>query len=261
MGNRYLDVVHLTDTHLFAEADGELLGVVTDAALRAVVADVLRRVPAPDLVLVTGDLVHDETLAGYQRLRSILDGLPAPVYALPGNHDDRALLANVFRGSPAGAGAAAVHGQWQVICLDSSVPGRVEGTLDSRQLSWLENELAQRRAPHALVCLHHPPVLIGSRWLDRLGLEQGPELLRVASASARVRGIVWGHVHQVWEKTVESVCLLATPATCVQFLPGAESFALDGESKPGWRWLRLHEDGRIETTVHWIELAGPTVSR
>lgn len=260
MAKTYLDVAHLTDTHLFAAAEGELLGVVTDLSLREVVADVRAHLPVPDFVLVTGDLVHDETLAGYQRLRSILDAFVAPVYTLPGNHDDRSLLAKVFSGSPAGAGIAAVHGSWQVLCLDSSVPGRVEGVLASEQLDWLERELAQRRAPNVLLCLHHQPVMIGSRWLDRLGLVQGPDLLRIARTSGRVRGIVWGHIHQEWDSTQDSIRLLATPATCAQFLPGAENFTLDVASKPGWRWLRLHDDGTIETSVRRVVERGPVAS-
>lgn len=256
MAKTFLDVVHLTDTHLFAEETGELLGVVTERTLRDVVADVQRRVPAPDLVLVTGDLVHDETLAGYQRLRAILEVFTAPVYMLPGNHDDRALLASVFRGSAAGAGVASVHGRWQIVCLDSSEPGRVEGVLGTDQLNWLRDELAQRRAPHVLLCLHHQPVPIGTQWLDRLGLLQGPELLRVAKDSGSVRGIIWGHVHQAWDQTQDAIRLLATPATCVQFLPGAVNFALDLDGDPGWRWLRLHDDGGIETAVHRVARTG-----
>lgn len=256
MAKTFLDVVHLTDTHLFASEQGELLGVVTERALRSVVADVQNRVPSPDLVLVTGDLVHDETLAGYERLRAILGVFTAPVYTLPGNHDDRALLASVFRGSAAGTGVAAAHGRWQVICLDSSVPGRVEGVLGPDQLVWLRNELSQQRAPHVLLCLHHQPLPIGTPWLDRLGLLQGAELLRLAKGSGTVRGIIWGHVHQAWDQTRDSIRLLATPATCVQFLPGAEHFALDLDSDPGWRWLRLHDDGNIETKVYRVAGAG-----
>lgn len=220
-------------------------------------ADIHVTVPAPDFVLVTGDLVHDETLAGYQRLRAILDQFSAPVYALPGNHDDRSVLVSVFGDSPVGGGAAFLHGPWQVLCLDSSVPGRVEGSLSVQQLSWLGEQLDGAQvphAPHALVCVHHHPVPMGSRWLDRLALEQGPELLAATQASGRVRGIVWGHVHQEWDSTMASVRLLASPSTCAQFLPRAESFALDAASNPGWRWLHLHNDGRIETGVRRVAL-------
>ena len=42
--------------------------------------------------------------------------------------------------------------------------------------------------------------------------------------------------------------LLASPSTCVQFAPGSEEFQVD-RSAPGYRWLRLHADGRLDTGV------------
>ena len=42
--------------------------------------------------------------------------------------------------------------------------------------------------------------------------------------------------------------LLASPSTCVQFAPGSEEFQVDSEA-PGYRWLRLLPDGRLETGV------------
>ena len=56
---------------------------------------------------------------------------------------------------------------------------------------------------------------------------------------------VIGYIHRMHEKMGEN-------RTCAQFLPGSEDFALDTRP-PGWRWLELHADGRIETQVHWLE--------
>jgi Icc protein len=46
--------------------------------------------------------------------------------------------------------------------------------------------------------------------------------------------------------------LMATPSSCVQFLPRADDFALD-DRPPGYRQLVLHADGRIDTQVQWLE--------
>jgi Icc protein len=45
---------------------------------------------------------------------------------------------------------------------------------------------------------------------------------------------------------------MASPSTCIQFAPNSEDFKLD-ERAPGYRWLRLHDDGRIETGVSRID--------
>ena len=39
-----------------------------------------------------------------------------------------------------------------------------------------------------------------------------------------------------------------SPSTCVQFAPGSKSFKVDNQP-PGYRWLELHIDGRLETGV------------
>ena len=45
-----------------------------------------------------------------------------------------------------------------------------------------------------------------------------------------------------------NIRLMSTPSTCIQFLPGSEDFAVDSRA-PGYRWLTLHENGRIESGV------------
>ena len=42
--------------------------------------------------------------------------------------------------------------------------------------------------------------------------------------------------------------LLASPSTCIQFAPASEDFATDNQA-PGYRWLRLYDDGRVETAI------------
>jgi len=63
-----------------------------------------------------------------------------------------------------------------------------------------------------------------------------------------VRGVLWGHVHQQIDQQRNGVSLMASPSTCVQFAPGSMKFKAD-DMQPGYRWLDLHGDGRIETAV------------
>ncbi|MOA49871.1 3',5'-cyclic adenosine monophosphate phosphodiesterase CpdA [compost metagenome] len=64
----------------------------------------------------------------------------------------------------------------------------------------------------------------------------------------QVKAMLWGHIHQEFDQLREQVRLLASPSTCVQFAPGSEEFQVD-RSAPGYRWLRLHADGLLETGV------------
>ncbi|MGV8161463.1 3',5'-cyclic-AMP phosphodiesterase, partial [Pseudomonas aeruginosa] len=38
----------------------------------------------------------------------------------------------------------------------------------------------------------------------------------------------------------------------VQFAPGSSDFTLD-RLAPGYRWLRLHDDGRLETGISRVD--------
>ena len=59
-------LVQLTDSHLFAEAGGKLLGMDTGESLQRVVDLVIDEHPSVDLILATGDLSQDGSLASYQ---------------------------------------------------------------------------------------------------------------------------------------------------------------------------------------------------
>ncbi len=103
-----------------------------------------------------------------------------------------------------------------------------------------------------MVCLHHHPITMGSRWLDTVGLAEPEAFWRVIDSHAHVRAVVWGHVHQVYDGRRGDVRLFATPSTGAQFLPKSDRYAVDSRP-PAYRHFDLHADGRIDTAVHWIE--------
>ena len=87
-------VLQLSDTHLYADREGTLAGVNTHDTMLQTLDMALRTLPRkPDLLIATGDLVHDASTAGYDRLALSLLELQIPVYYLPGNHDDPGLMA------------------------------------------------------------------------------------------------------------------------------------------------------------------------
>src|SRR5919204_4386457 len=115
-------LVQLSDPHIGATwADADPVAGLT-AAVEAV-----RRLPdAPDAVLVSGDLADHAADEEYEIVRELLARLGAPVYALPGNHDDRDTLRRHF-GLPAPPGAPVQYavdlGPMRLVVLDSQRPG------------------------------------------------------------------------------------------------------------------------------------------
>jgi Icc protein len=151
-------------------------------------------------------------------------------------------------------------GLWRIILLDSCIAGSASGRLSASSLTALEGALATAGNRHCLVSLHHHPVGMESRWLDRVGLENADEFLRTVDRHRNVRAIVWGHVHQSYDGLRNGVRLLATPASCAQFLPHADEFAVDRQP-PGYRTLELRADGSLLTEVVWVEESAAGYSR
>lgn len=245
-------LTHITDPHLYGR-EGELLrGIATLPSLEATLAHAQRRDGwPPHAVLVTGDLVQDDP-AGYAHFRRIFGSLRLPVLCLPGNHDEPAAMRRELDCAPFVTGGHVDLGLWRIVLLDSTIPGAAGGRLGAQSLAALKSALDGAPQRHALVCLHHHPVPMESRWLDHVGLQNADEFLDVIDRHPNVRGIVWGHVHQSYDGLRKGVRLLATPSTCAQFLPRAEQFALD-RRPPGYRTLELRADGSMVTEVVWVE--------
>ncbi len=243
-----LKLLQFTDTHLYADAGGALLGINTEQSLLAILALAQRQHWPADLVLTTGDLVHDGSPQAYTRFLQHFRSLNTPVYCLPGNHDARDTLRNHLQHDSVQWTTQVIRGAWQFCLLDTSVPGSEGGHLATTELQRLEAQLSAHPELHALICLHHQPVPVGSRWLDTMAVDNAGELFTVLDRHPQVRAILWGHVHQDFRQHRNGVELIASPSTCIQFAPQSEDFAID-EIPPGYRWLHLHEDGRIETGV------------
>lgn len=242
-------VLHLTDTHLHEAPEGISGGINTLSSLEEVIALARRDHWPADAVVVTGDLANDSGEGAYQLLRCTLREVSAPVYCLAGNHDDPALMQRILAGANIHLLQHALLGPWLLVFLNTYVPGQTGGHLDKAELQSLETILQRHAHSPALVFLHHPPVPIGSPWLDALGLDNPEDLFAVIDRSDEVKGILWGHAHQAFSSVRRGVQLLGTPSTCMQFKPGAEFYTLDSQ-KPGYRWLVLKPDGTFDTGIH-----------
>lgn len=240
-------LVQLSDSHLFAEEDGKLLGMNTHDSLAKVVDRVQAEQPEIDLILATGDLSQDGSVASYQRFGQLTAALDTLTRWFPGNHDELPAMREACNSSDLLQPVVDL-GNWRITLLDSSIPGAVPGYLADDQLELLEKALSEAPERHHLVCFHHHPVSIGCRWMDPIGIRNPDSLFAVLDRYPQVKAVLWGHVHQEFDQQRGNVRLLASPSTCVQFAPGSEEFQVD-TTAPGYRWLRLHNDGKLETGV------------
>jgi len=242
-------VLQLTDTHLCHARGGTLLGMDTDHSLQAVIDLVKKERSGVDVLLGTGDLADGGAGPAYERLQMYFDQLTGDNFWLPGNHDSRSKMEAAVN-SAVRLCKEIRAGHWQILLLDSQVPGEVGGALCAAELQLLEQALqgARQQRLYTLVCLHHQPVAVGCEWLDQQMVSNAGAFFDILDRHSNVRGVLWGHVHQEIDKQRNGVRLLASPSTCVQFAAGSVKFKAD-DQPPGYRWLDLHSDGRIETAV------------
>jgi Icc protein len=247
-----LRLIQFTDPHLYGSETETLRGIATLPALKAALADAQSSSAwPPDVVLVTGDLVQDDP-TGYAHIRRLFGALGRPVLCIPGNHDDPAAMHRELRSQPFTVGGFYDSGAWRIVLLDSYLAGAASGRLSEKSLSQLDDALRTSDGRHCMVTLHHHPIAMSSRWLDRVGLENSAEFWNVIDRHDCVRAVVWGHVHQAYDGLRKDVRLLATPSTCAQFVPYADEFAVD-RRPPAYRTLELQSDGSLLTEVVWVE--------
>ena len=239
-------IVQLTDCHLPAGRKQKFRGISPHENLNRLIDRV--KAMNPDLLLATGDLSEDGSRASYLALRNYLKPLGIPVLALPGNHDDPGLLAEVFPGSPVDTIVVSEHGPWQVVRLNSCLPGRPEGRLSEKTLTDLERFLGNNQQRPLLIALHHQPVSIGSPWIDKYRLQNPEHFLQLIDQQANVKAVVWGHVHQVFEASRNGIAMLGSPSSAINGLTAAQKFTPDARG-PAFRWLELKADGTTLTGV------------
>jgi Icc protein len=242
-------LLQITDCHLYASPERRLAGLQTQQTFDAVLELARKEFHTTDLVLATGDLVHDASAEGYRRLRERFESIGRPVYCLPGNHDIPEVMGRIMNRGNVTSPESVRHGNWIIILLDSTVAGREGGHLRADQLERLERNLEAHAECHAMITLHHHPAPIGSAWMDRMALDNPTDFFRIVDRYPRIRAIVCGHIHQEFDSYYRHVRLLGAPSTCVQFTPRLDQFSLD-VAPPGLRWLELGADGSVDTGIH-----------
>nr|CAA6829583.1 MAG: 3',5'-cyclic-nucleotide phosphodiesterase (EC [uncultured Thiotrichaceae bacterium] len=256
-------LLQITDTHCYAADDSRLewsdLELYPNKSLIRVLDHLTQLSGDYDALIISGDLVQEETVATYQRLHGILNDFPLPVYILPGNHDVPELMR-----SELSAQSERIHyvthtafGRWHAVFVDTHLTGHPEGDISEEEFAELKRTLDELPlAEHAVIFMHHHPVPIGSPWMDHMGLKQTEPFWSLLADFPQVRSVVFGHIHSEFSTeypvTAErNIRVLGTPATCVQAKHNDEEMQLD-DTRPAWRELVLRPDGQVETAVSYL---------
>lgn len=226
-------IAHLTDLHVRPTGLPAYRVVEVNTMLARAVAALRALDPAPDAVILSGDLTDCGLVEEYQLLRRMLEPLAMPVYLIPGNHDRRGPLREVFAGwptlgdDPEFVDFAADLGPLRLIGLDSVVPGHGHGALCQRRLDRLRATLAAAPDRPTLVVLHHPPFVCGIEHMDHIRLLEGAaELAAIVADNPQVERVLCGHHHRPiqtrWAGTLAQIAPSVAHQVEFRLDPGAE---------------------------------------
>jgi 3',5'-cyclic-AMP phosphodiesterase len=251
-------LVQLSDLHLDPGRERPGPAERLQHAVRRVAA--LR--PQPRALLLSGDLADAPSAGAYQQAHELLAPLGLPLYAIPGNHDDRDLLRARFGPRPARAGEpvnfAVDCGALRLLGCDSTSPGSDGGRLGQAQLGWLDETLAEQPERPTLLALHHPPVLSGVSVMDTIALaaEDRAALELLLGRHPQVQAITCGHAHTAMTTTFAGRQLLICPSTNSALrldLRADEEIPFAVSRQPLGFAVHLLVDGRVVSHVQPLE--------
>jgi len=218
-------IAQITDTHI--KASGRLAYKKVDSAqkLARCVEHLNRLTPRPDIALLTGDLVDMGRPEEYAVLRRLLAPLRMPIYVIPGNHDDRRVLAQAFSDH----GYLPARGKFlhysvedyplRLIGLDTTIPGEPGGNMCLDRLAWLDGKLSEAPNRPTAIFMHHPPFLTGLKNMDVQNCRNGEALGALIERHSQVIRILCGHVHRAvqlhWHGVTASIA--PSPSHSVAF--------------------------------------------
>lgn len=199
-------LIVFTDPHMTTKGD-PIIGLDPYARLVTGIRHVNKFHRDAARVVFLGDLSHFGSRPSYVRLKRALDQLEAPRILMVGNHDDRALVREMFPGTMQDAdgfvqGVVDIDAQYRLIFLDSiNNPPQPEtsihaGYLCRRRLDWLQANLATAGRRDVVIFIHHPPHAVGFAGMDQVRLINEAGFYRTVAKAGNVRHIFAGHVHR-----------------------------------------------------------------
>ena len=214
-------IAQISDPHVLQK--GELLSDQVDTCerLRRCVECINQFKPAIDIVIASGDLIHNGTIEEYQSLKDILSQLNIPIYLIPGNHDDRDNLRQVFNNHDYFEDNEFLHYAIEkypirLIGLDTLIPGEMGGELCEKRLAWLERKLSEEPEKPTIIFMHHPPFDVGIVCMDLINCANKEGLEDIVLQHPQVLRVLSGHVHRHISVRFANTVGIVAPSSATQ---------------------------------------------
>jgi Icc protein len=215
-------IAQISDSHIDKPGVFAFGRYDTQTAFARALEKIASEAQRPNLLLHTGDLTQHGDLAVYKRARAMLDATGIPYALMAGNHENTEALRAVFADAdwmPDGIFLQYVIDRFPVrlICLDTTIQGKMEGELCRERLDWLASRLAEEPSKPTMLAMHHPALRVGTRSVPAVNFRNEREFADLVARYPNVSLIVAGHVHCILQARVGNAVALTVPSTAFQF--------------------------------------------
>ncbi len=251
-------IAQITDFHVGRIIQTEQGPVDLHDRMLEAVAHIKKMTPQPDLLMVSGDLSNHGNEADYIRVREALQQLQMPIYIIPGNHDRRSRLRQIFADHDYWPQEGFIHYVLEeyplrIIGLDTLAYGEHYGLLCQERLAWVDARLKEAPERPSLIFMHHPPFKTGLPYPDRLMCRNGDAFGDIVARYPQIQAIICGHVHRdvvtYWRGVPAYVTGSATFANGLILYPVDD---VDPLFEPPTGRLFVWENGRLTSHISFI---------
>ena len=247
-------LIQLSDLHLVPP--GKLTSKVldTNSILEETINEILRKKDyfgKIEGLVVTGDVSDDGSIESYLSAHEKLIKLNVPVLVIPGNHDLRNPMREVFNEHVEFSTKSSQfdwvfkYEETVIVGLDSLVEGENFGFLEKTSLEFLSNQLSIHNGSDIVLLIHHPPIKTGIYFMDKIGLTNSSDLSECLKATHRPVRILCGHVHGVYHGLLGIHPVVSAPSVCSAFEFNRKKFAPVGFNRgpTGYAYLETSSSG------------------
>lgn len=224
-------IVQITDSHI--SVDHPQRTVDLENCIQAVNAVS----PKPDLVVHSGDVVHNGLADEYRTAKVLLDTLSAPYVVLAGNRDNRQELMREFADhiavSPGDEFVQYSVDEYaaRLIVIDT-VSHASKGEICASRLQHVSSMLEADAHKPVVVFMHHSP-FEASEIPDPFQFEDWEDvvkLVKIFNAHPQILAVYCGHIHRNIEATVGQLPVSALSCTACDLRKG--KLSADDASRP-----------------------------
>jgi len=246
-------IAQISDTHLILEGPGSAERI---ADFEAVIADINTLDPAPDVIVHTGDIVHNGRPDEYAAAAEILQRARVPVHVMAGNKDHRANLRAAFAGGGFLPGDSTFIDYAidaypvRLLMLDTVNSESKKGDFCTERLARLAVLLRSDSAKPVAVFTHHPPfeVLVGPERFHFDDLGAMGQLAAALDAHGQVIALFSGHVHRPTMGRVGRIPAVVMPSVATGMRYGTYPTQIKG--RPLYFVHRSCQHGGFSTETH-----------